>query len=89
MLARGDFSERGALDDLGRLERTLVDAGRRGVPGIDAIMPRDSPPTLCAQSGVCLRTRRVWRSKGEVEGRRPVEGLVASEVAEYGVERDA
>jgi hypothetical protein len=74
MLASGDFSERGPLDDLGRLERTLVDAGRRGVPGIDAIMLGNSPPTLCAQSGVCLRTRRVrdlrvrWKDAGRLRG---------------------
>jgi hypothetical protein len=74
MLARGDFSEWGAPADLGRLERTLLDAGRRGVPGMDAIMPSDSPPMLCAQSGVCLRARRVgdlrvrWKDAGWLRG---------------------
>ena len=82
MLTGVDFSERPAPADLGRVVRTLLDAGRRGVPGIGAIMLSDPPPVLCAQSGVCLKARRVERSKGEVEGHRSGEGLVASQVDE-------
>jgi hypothetical protein len=81
MFAGVDFSEWEAPTDLGRLERTLLDAGRRGVPGIGVVMAGESPPVLCAQSGVCLRGSARWRSKGEVEGRRLGEGLVASREA--------
>ena len=82
MCAGVDLSKWGPPSGLGRLERTLLDAGRRGVPGRGAIMLSDPPPVLCAQSGVCLKARRVERSKGEVEGHRSGEGLVASEVDE-------
>ena len=74
MLAGVDFSERPAPADLGRLVRTLLDAGRRGVPGRGAIMLSDPPPVLCAQSGVCLKARRVedlrvrWKDTGRVRG---------------------
>jgi hypothetical protein len=74
MFAGVDFSEWGAPTDLGRLERTLLDAGRRGVPGIGVVMASDSPPVMCAQSGVCLRVRRVgdlrvrWKDADWVRG---------------------
>jgi hypothetical protein len=74
MLAGVDFSERAAPADLGRLVRTLLDADRRGVPGRGAIMLSDPPPVWCAQSGLCLKARRVedlgvrWKDAGRVKG---------------------
>jgi hypothetical protein len=74
MCAGVDLSKWGPPSGLGRLERTLLDAGRRGVPGVGVVMVGGSPPVLCAQSGVCLRARRVedlrvrWKDTGWVRG---------------------
>jgi hypothetical protein len=43
MLAGVDFSARPTPADLGRVERALLDAGRRGVPGRGTMVLEHSP----------------------------------------------
>jgi hypothetical protein len=71
MLAGVDFSARPIPADLGRVERVLLDAGRRGVPGRGTMVLEYSPTQMCTLCNFCWRVSVRWnlRVRWEVASR--------------------